>query len=137
MQRIKFHKGEEHKRRWIDEYSRLTTSLPSPAEQSKIAAFLSAVDDRISQLEGKFELLKEYKQGVAEKIFGLEIRFQSADGKSFPAWNSIHLSDITTRVRTKNKEGNQNVLTISAQHGLIRQKDFFDASVAAKDLTGC
>jgi type I restriction enzyme S subunit len=37
---------------------------------------------------------------------------------------------------TKNNEGNENVLTISAQHGLVGQLDFFNKSVAATDLSG-
>ena len=40
------------------------------------------------------------------------------------------------RITRKNKENNKNVLTISAQYGLVSQIDFFNKSVAAADVTG-
>lgn len=46
------------------------------------------------------------------------------------------LSQVFERITRKNKENNLNTLTISAQHGLINQRDFFNKSVSADDLTG-
>ena len=51
-------------------------------------------------------------------------------------WEKLPLSDIFNRITLKNKENNQNVLTISAQYGLISQLDFFNKAVSAKDVTG-
>lgn len=51
-------------------------------------------------------------------------------------WNVEILSKVFTRITTKNKENNQNVLTISAQKGLISQLDYFNKSIAAKDVSG-
>lgn len=46
------------------------------------------------------------------------------------------MGKVFTRIRRKNKENNQNVLTISAQQGLINQEKYFNKSVSAKDVTG-
>lgn len=46
------------------------------------------------------------------------------------------MRDLSERIVSKNKDNNQNVLTISAQFGLISQLDFFNKSVSAKDVTG-
>ena len=43
--------------------------------------------------------------------------------------------EIAERIKSKNEENNKNVLTISAQFGLISQLEFFNKSVSAKDLT--
>ncbi len=51
-------------------------------------------------------------------------------------WDVKKLGEVFERITRKNKEGNQNVLTISAQQGLINQENFFTKSVAAKDLSG-
>lgn len=51
-------------------------------------------------------------------------------------WEALKLGDISERLTKKNKENNQNVLTISAQYGLINQMKFFTKSVSSKDLTG-
>ena len=46
------------------------------------------------------------------------------------------LNKVFSRVTRKNAENNQNVLTISAQYGLISQLEFFKKSVASSDVTG-
>lgn len=110
--------------------------IPGKSEQSKIAEFLSVVDDKIFALQSKSILLRQYKKGVMQAIFNLDLRYKNEDGRSYPAWEEKTLGDLTDRVTAKNMENNKNVLTISAQKGLVSQRDYFNKSVAAKDLTG-
>ncbi|WP_199561851.1 hypothetical protein [Micromonospora deserti] len=52
-------------------------------------------------------------------------------------WRRASLSEVVTRVTTKNVDGaNENVLTVSAEHGLIAQESFFTKKVASKDTSG-
>lgn len=48
-------------------------------------------------------------------------------------WKAVRLKTQFIRQTRKNTEGNTNVLTISAQHGLISQEDFFSKSVASEN----
>ena len=50
-------------------------------------------------------------------------------------WQNTKLGSTFERVTRKNKENNQNILTISAQSGLVSQEKFFSKLVAAKDVT--
>lgn len=50
-------------------------------------------------------------------------------------WEETHFKTMFSRVTRKNKEGNDNVLTISAQYGLISQRDFFNKDIASEDKT--
>lgn len=50
-------------------------------------------------------------------------------------WEECKLRTKFKRVNRKNKESNDNVLTISAQNGLISQEEFFTKSVASEDKT--
>lgn len=50
-------------------------------------------------------------------------------------WEETHLKKKFNRLKRKNVEGNTNVLTISAQHGLINQADFFNKEIASEDKT--
>ena len=70
--------------------------LPTKQEQQKIAAFLTAVDNKIEQLIKKQELLGEYKKGLMQQIFSQAIRFKADDGSDFPNWEEKKLGDVVS-----------------------------------------
>lgn len=70
----------------------------SKIEQTQIASFLSAVDEKISQLTQKHELLSQYKQGMMQKLFSQQLRFKADDGSDFGEWEEIKLGDIASKV---------------------------------------
>jgi type I restriction enzyme S subunit len=111
-------------------------NLPTPPEQRKIANFLGAVDEKITQLSRKKALLEDYKRGCMQQLFSQKIRFRDDEGNDFPDWEDKRLEEVFDRVRQKNSVRNENVLTISAQNGLVSQLDYFNHSVAAKDTSG-
>lgn len=117
-------------------YQHPLSVVSSQKEQQETAEFLTSVDNKISQLTEKHRLLNEYKKGVMQQIFSQQLRFKDEDGNAFLEWEDKHFGDVFTRVTTKNKENNENVLTISAQKGLISQLEYFNKSVAAKDVSG-
>ncbi|KIE87156.1 hypothetical protein SD67_00920 [Acinetobacter pittii] len=68
--------------------------LPSQTEQIKISSFLSAVDEKISLLTRKHELLIQYKHGMMQKLFSQKIRFKADDGSEFGEWVQTKLDDL-------------------------------------------
>lgn len=111
---------------------------PSTAEQEKIAACLSELDNFITVQCEKVNTLKEKKKGLMQQLFPKpgestpQLRFPGFEDE----WSEKKMSDVFTRLTEKNSEDNKNVLTISAQYGLISQLDFFKKSVSASDVTG-
>jgi len=67
---------------------------PVKEEQTKIASFLSAVDEKISQLTQKHQLLSQYKQGMMQKLFSQQIRFKADDGSEFGEWEEKTLGSL-------------------------------------------
>lgn len=118
-----------------DEYGKFSFLVPVIEEQQKVTGFLTLVDAKIAAIDQKVELLKQYKKGVMQKIFTQQIRFKDKDGRSHPEWKVRKLSDIFDRINYKNSDNNQNILTISAQQGLVSQTDYFNKIVASKNIT--
>ena len=94
-------------------------SLPSIAEQTKIANFLTAVDEKIQHLTQKADLLAQYKKGVMQQIFSQELRFKDDDGAEFPEWENKILGQFShIRTGKSNREDSS----------LIGEYTFFDRS---------
>ncbi len=68
--------------------------IPLKEEQTKIASFLSAVDEKINQLTQKHELLSQYKQGMMQKLFSQQLRFKADDGSEFGEWEEVRLGNL-------------------------------------------
>jgi len=83
-----------------DSLNKVSVFLPSKEEQTKIASFLSAVDEKISQLSQKHQLLSQYKQGMMQKLFSQQIRFKADDGGKFGEWEEKTLIDsVDTNIK--------------------------------------
>jgi len=68
--------------------------IPSVKEQTKIANFLTAVDEKIQKLNQKHDLLTQYKKGVMQQIFSQELRFKDDDGRDFPDWEEKEIGEV-------------------------------------------
>ena len=107
---------------------------PSTTEQEKIASFLTAIEERISSQQLLVDNLKKYKRGVFEAIFSRKLRLVSKEEQR--DWKIFKLSDFASRIIRKNNGTTDIPLTISAQYGLIDQRDFFSKVVASADMSG-
>mgnify|MGYP001084126681 CR=1 FL=1 len=110
--------------------------VPSLPEQHKIADLLSAVDDVISAQEAEVAAWEKRKKGVMQKLFSQEVRFKADDGSDFPDWESTTVGELFTFVTEKNESGRiSDVITNSAEHGLIPQREYFDKDIAVEGNT--
>ena len=109
-------------------------TLPSKQEQTKIASFLSAVDEKISQLTQKHQLLSQYKQGMMQKLFSQQIRFKADDGSEFSEWSFSKLNNYINESKDKSKYQDEYDVLTSSRKGLIKQTEYFeDSRLADRD----
>ena len=113
--------------------SEIRIHIPSVAEQKKIDELISALDLRIVKQRELIEHLKKYKRGAIEAIFNRTISFSSNTEDS---WKEFRLGEFARRITRKNGQTTDIPLTISAQYGLIDQREFFSKTVASSDMSG-
>ncbi len=52
-----------------------------------------------------------------QQLFSQQLRFLDENGEDFPAWEKRKLGELFRRVKSKNEENIQNILTVSGQLG--------------------
>jgi type I restriction enzyme S subunit len=105
-------------------------------EQTRIANFLSSVDEKLNLLKEKKKLLEDYKKGIMQKIFNQEIRFKDDNGKDFEDWEEKTLGEIIKEISEKTTISNQYKIVSSTVKGLIFQDEYFNRDIASKDNSG-
>lgn len=76
------------------DYMKINISVPTLAEQQKIADFLSNVDSIITAETKILNTLQKKKKALMQKLFTQQLRFKSDDGTDFPAWEEKKLGDV-------------------------------------------
>ena len=117
-----------------EEYMSVQVYLPAYSEQKRIADFIEKLDERIAKQEQLIEALKKYKRGVFEAIFSRKLRLVPKEKQK--DWKVFKLNEFASRIIRKNNGATDIPLTISAQYGLIDQRDFFSKVVASADMSG-
>ena len=142
---LEFNQGTSIKGFVKSDLESLIVGVPRIDEQTKVANFLTAVDEKITQLTKKHDLLTQYKKGVMQQIFSQELRFKDDDGEDFPEWEEKELRtlcDLITKGTTPTSVGHEfktsginfiKIESLEADGKLIKEKlGFIDADAHAK-----
>lgn len=112
-----------------DRFLKSKIILPSSDEQRRIAEVITTQDKVIELKEKRLTEKERQKKYLMQQLLTEKKRLPGFDGE----WQNCRLHQIAKRIRRKNTVGNENVLTISAQYGLINQSEFFNKEIASED----
>lgn len=101
--------------------------LPPIPEQKAIVEILSIWDEAIETTQ---RLMTAKKQHFKQLLKDLIYR-----GRMDHEWKGYSLGELCYPISRKNTENDTNVLTSSAQNGLISQLDYYNRSVSAENVT--
>lgn len=114
--------------------SKMPITLPSLPEQKAIADLLSTWDEAIEKTERLIQAKEKRFQWLLRTLISEPQNTQNT--RKGTAWKKVRLGEICSPVTRKNSENNTNVLTSSAETGLINQLEFYNKSVSADNVTG-
>ncbi len=121
------------------QFSEILLPYPSINEQKKISSHLTSIEELIGSHKQKLDTLKNHKSGLMQNLFPQ--KGKTLPNYRFPKfqntndWQEINFNKVFKRVTRKNKENNQNILTISALKGLVNQEEYFNKKIASRDVT--
>ena len=108
-------------------FSECYIGLPSKPEQTKIATLLRLIDERVATQNKIIEDLKKLKCAIIDYTF---------DNKTQSHRKRILLSDVSAKITRRNTDNqNFNVLSNSANQGIIPQNEVFDREIANENNT--
>lgn len=104
-------------------------SFPYPhfTEQTKIANFLTIVDEKLAQLTRKHDLLTQYKKGVMQQIFSQELRFKDDNEREFPEWEERSLGEIASFIKDGTHGTHQD--TVDGDYLLLSAKNIKNGGI--------
>jgi len=91
----------------VKELLEYKVSIPTLEEQSKVAYFFEALDNKIQLQQEKINLLEEQKKGYMQKIFKQKIRFKDENGEEYSEWKTLFVSDILNQHLREIEKPNQ------------------------------
>ncbi len=103
---------------------------PTKTEQEAIAEALNDADAFIGSVEHLLAKKRQLKQGAMQELLAGKKRLPGFSG----GWEVKPLGDCFALLSSRNTELNDNVVTISAQQGFVRQEEFFKKRVASPVL---
>lgn len=108
---------------------KLPLQCPPIEEQRKIISILNTQDRVIELKEKHLAEKRRQKKYLMQQLLTGKKRLPGFSEE----WKATRLRNIVNRHTKRNAIGNTNVLTISAQYGLINQAEFFNKAIASDD----
>jgi type I restriction enzyme S subunit len=126
-------KGSTFREITIEDLRKIEISLAPLDEQQQISEIICSWDSAIKKHESLIAAKDELKRGLMQQLLTGQRRFREFRGEKS---RKVRLSVVLEQVTRRNLTGCHRVLTGSAEHGLIDQREFYSRRVASEDVSG-
>lgn len=114
----------------LEMISEMKIPIPPLPEQLIISKILYTSEKLIMTISKLIDLKEKRNKALMQQLLTGKKRLKGFKVK----WKEYKIYNIFDRVTRKNTENNQNVVTISAQRGFVKQDTFFNKTVASENL---
>lgn len=108
--------------------SKVLVMVPPLPEQKAIADLLTTWDEALEKTERLIQAKEKRFQWLLDDLIAKLCREEK--------WKEVRLGKLFEPMTEKNTTGETNVLTTSAEHGLVSQFKYYKKSVSAEDVSG-
>lgn len=117
----------------VGRIKQIAVPCPSITEQRGVSRLNEVSSRAIDTAEALLAAKLKRKRGLMQQLLMGKTRFNEFKGER---WRKVRLSDVFEQVTRRNSTGCLRVLTGSAEHGLIDQRDYYSRRVASDDVSG-
>jgi len=107
-------------------------NTPTLPEQTKIAALLSVITNRINTQSKIIEDYKLLKKGMMQRIFNQELRFKDEHNNFYPEWKEKRLEEVCNLIKDgshgTHKDDNSSFCFLLSAKNIIANKVTFDST---------
>ena len=114
-----------------DRFMKSKIVLPTPAEQQRIAAILTAQDKVIELKEKRLAEKQRQKKYLMQQLLTGKKRLPGFDGE----WKSVKLSEVLLERTEKNTNQDHRICSVAVQKGVVDQVEHLGRSYAAADTS--
>ncbi|MEQ9104484.1 MAG: restriction endonuclease subunit S [Rhodothermales bacterium] len=111
------------------ELAEYIVALPPYREQRKIALILGAWDEALAQLDALIAMKEQRLRGLAQRMLTGEVRLPAYADE---AWHVVKLGQVF-RQRKECNRGDLPLLSVSGEHGIVRQDTLDRRDISASD----
>jgi type I restriction enzyme S subunit len=127
-----------------EELKALELRLPQPAEQRKVAACLTSLDEWIAAERRKLEAFRAHKKGLMQQMFPREgearPRFRFPEFRGGPEWEATVGGNLFTNRNEDGEEGLP-IYSVTVNEGMVPRasfdRDFYDIEDPAGNKKAC
>ncbi|WP_195837443.1 restriction endonuclease subunit S [Lactobacillus equicursoris] len=114
--------------------NKIRVNIPKIEEQRNVALLFQSLDHTITLHEEKRKQLEQLKKALLQKMFADKTNFPEIRFNGYVSpWEQVKLGEIFTECTEKSRDGNEPLLSVTINDGVVKSESLDRKSNASKD----